>query len=71
MTWVLLASRLECDVEVFVMRRPLLDLRSCIGLARQGAVTAQGGPSEDDIDLLLDRTLRLGRRVSRGSAIEE
>ncbi|RWV76998.1 hypothetical protein GW17_00062238 [Ensete ventricosum] len=71
MAWELLASRLECDVEVFVMRRPLPDLRSCIGLPRRGAVTAQGWPSEDDADLLLDRTFGSGRRVPRGSAIRK
>ncbi|RZR94116.1 hypothetical protein BHM03_00022743 [Ensete ventricosum] len=71
MAWVLLASRLECDIEVFVMRRPLPDLKLCIGLARRGAVTARGWPSEDDVDLFLDRTFGLGRRVSRGSAIGE
>ncbi|RWW58652.1 hypothetical protein BHE74_00034450 [Ensete ventricosum] len=71
MAWVLLASRLECDVEVFVMCRPLPDLISCIGLAHQGAVTARGWPSEYDVDLLLDRTFGSGRRVSRGSTIGE
>ncbi|RZR79923.1 hypothetical protein BHM03_00005801 [Ensete ventricosum] len=71
MAWVLLASRLECDVEVFVMRRPLHDLRSYIGLARRGAVTARGWPSEDDVDLFLDRTFGSERRVSRGLAIGE
>ncbi|RWW48626.1 hypothetical protein BHE74_00045280 [Ensete ventricosum] len=56
MAWVLLASRLEYDVKVFVMRQPLPNLISCISLAGRGDVTARGWPSEDDVDLILDWT---------------
>ncbi|RZS24029.1 hypothetical protein BHM03_00057044 [Ensete ventricosum] len=70
MARVLLASRLECDVEIFIMRRPLSDLRACIGFARRGAVTARGWLPEDDVDLLLDRTFGSRRRISRRSTTD-
>ncbi|RRT31621.1 hypothetical protein B296_00049596 [Ensete ventricosum] len=53
------------------MCQPLPDLRSCISLVRRGDIIARGWPSEDDVDLLLDRTFGSGRRVPRGSAIGE
>ncbi|RRT51843.1 hypothetical protein B296_00041957 [Ensete ventricosum] len=44
MAWMLLASRLERDVEVFVMQWPLPDLGSRISFSCRGAVTVEAGP---------------------------
>ncbi|RRT38748.1 hypothetical protein B296_00040445 [Ensete ventricosum] len=71
MAWVFPASRLECDVEVFVMHRPLPDLGSPISLSRGGAVTARGWPIEDYVDLLLDRTFGILERVVGDRSISD
>ncbi|RRT32158.1 hypothetical protein B296_00053787 [Ensete ventricosum] len=77
MAWMLLASQLERNIDVFVMQRPLPDLGPRISFSCRGAVIARGWPVEDDVDLLLDRAFgfgvtslggvdRLGGRIVRG-----
>ncbi|RWW37865.1 hypothetical protein BHE74_00056975 [Ensete ventricosum] len=57
---MLFASRLERNVKVFVVQRPLPDLGSRIRFSCRGAVTARGWPAEDDVDLLLNRAFGSG-----------
>ncbi|RWW20382.1 hypothetical protein GW17_00015508 [Ensete ventricosum] len=40
-----------------------------IGFAHRGAITSRGRPSDNDIDLFLDRSLQVGRGIPGGSMV--
>ncbi|RRT62248.1 hypothetical protein B296_00032763 [Ensete ventricosum] len=67
--WVLLVPRPESDLVVTVASQSFLHRGSCVGFACRGAVASRSGLADNDIDLFLDGSLRVGRGIPRESTV--
>ncbi|RRT39585.1 hypothetical protein B296_00033025 [Ensete ventricosum] len=59
MVWILLIPRPKGDFRVTIAARPLCNGESRVGFSCQGAIASRSRAADDDINLLLDRSLWL------------
>ncbi|RRT52627.1 hypothetical protein B296_00020391 [Ensete ventricosum] len=66
---VLLVPHLESDLGVTVVPRSFFHRGSRIGFACRGAIASRSKPVDNDIDLFLDRSLRVGQGIPGESTV--
>ncbi|RRT76843.1 hypothetical protein B296_00029565 [Ensete ventricosum] len=61
MIWIFLVARLEGDFGVTIVSPPFCNGGSCVGFSCHGAAASRSRATDDDVNLLLDRSLWPGR----------